>query len=189
MLLFWSGGSTGTVSFFLTDGVSISATEGAFDTVSLDVFELTSISDSETLAEQTFVAQGETCSLSVNESVGVTITGVPITQSLSDSVSIALADSFVEFIALDLTDTASITITDVVTSNQFSSQALTDTVSITADESFLTQIGVPNTISVTFDETASLRTFEVMQAVVHSEVQIKHINFFAHPDHITFTTT
>lgn len=188
MLLFWSGGSTGTVSFSVSDTASISATEGSFDSVTLDVTELVSISETEVITEQPSVSQGDTASLHLGESVSVTVTGVPVAQSLSDTVSLTLADSFVEFIALDLTDTTSITITDVVTSNQFSSQALADSVSITTSDSFVADIGVPNTISIAFDDTINLRTFEVMRAVIHSEVQIKHINFFAHPDHITFTT-
>lgn len=188
MLLFWSGGSTGTVSFTLSDTASLSATEGPFDTVNLDIAELIAISETEAIAEQINVSQGDTCALSVNEAAGATITGAPIAQSLSDSVSLTLTESVIEAIALTLADTTSITITDAVTSNQIGPQALSDTISIAASDLFIADIGVPTTIAIGFDDPINLRTFEVLQAVIHSEVQIKHITFTAKPDHITFST-
>lgn len=190
MLLFWSGGSTGTVSYTLSDTINLAASEGSFDTIDLDCEDLTSLTQDEAITENPLLSQGDSCSLHLAESIVATSTGTSIAQSLSDTISISLTstETIAEFDSFTITDTASITVTDAVTSNQISPQALADTISVKADDFAIADIGVPITIAVEYDDIISLLGLEVMRVTVTSEVQIRHITFAPHQDHITFTT-
>lgn len=190
MLLFWSGGSTGTVSYTLADTINLSATEGSFDTIDLDCEDLASITQDDSVVEDPLLAQGDSCSLHVAEAISATVSTGSVAQSLADTISITTndTDSLVEFDSYAFTETASITVTDAVTANQISPQALADTISISTSDLLSADIGVPITIAVEYDDTISLATVEVMGATITSEVRIVHITFSAQPDHITFST-
>lgn len=188
MLLFWSGGSTGTVSYTLADTILLSATEGSFDTIDLDTEDLTSITEDEAVTESPSLNQGDSCSLHLAEAITATVSTGSVAKALTDTVTITSndAETVLEFDSQAFTDTTSITLTDVVTANQISSQALTETASISTDDQLSADIGSPITIAVQFDDTCSLRGFEVLSAIITSEAHIKHITFTARPDHISF---
>lgn len=190
MLLFWSGGSTGTVSYTLSDTINLSATEGSFDTIDLDCEDLASLAEDEGLTETPSFNQGDSCNIHLAEGITASISTGSVSQSLSDTVSITSNDteSVLEFDSFALTDTASITLTDVVTVNQISAQALTETASISTSDLLSADIGTPVTIAVEYDDTIGLRGLEVLAAIITSEAHIRHITFTAKPDHISFIT-
>lgn len=190
MLLFWSGGSTGTVSYGLADTISLSATEGSFDTIDLDTEDLTSITEDDGVSQSPSVNQGDSCALHLAEAISATVSTGSVAKALTDTVTITTndTDSVLEFDSFAFTDTASITVTDAVTSNQISPQALTETASISTDDQLSADIGSPITIAVEYDDTIGLRGLEVLAAIITSEAHIKHITFTAKPDHISFST-
>lgn len=175
-------------SFTLSDTISLSATEGTFDTIDLDVEDLTSVAGTDAIVQFPELFPTDTCNIRLAEGIHASVSTGSIAQSLTDTVSITVASALTESDSFTVTDTASITVTDAVTSNQISPQALTDTVSVSAADQLLADIGVPVTIAQEYDDTASIRIREVMSAVKLGELKIVHITFSARQDHITFTT-
>lgn len=187
MLLFWSGGSTGTVAFSLADTISLSATEGSFDSIDLDCEDLTSLAADDVVTESPLLFQGDSCNIHVVEGITATVSTGSVAKSLTETASITLTETLTEEDSFEVTETASISVTDAINANQISPQALADTISLSTDDLLSADIGVPVTISAEYDDTIALLVSDVLTAAIPSDAQVKHITFTAKPDHITFS--
>lgn len=188
LLLLFGGGSSSIASFTLADTISLSATEGSFDTIDLDCEDLASLDADDAVTEVPLLFQGDSCNIRVVEGITATVSTGSIAKALTESVSIAVSETLTEEDSFAVTETASISVTDAISANQISPQALADTINLSTDDLLSADIGVPVTVSAEYDDTIGLQVLDVLTAAIPSDDQVQHITFTPKPDHITFST-